>query len=138
MWDPLSWSIPLGRLFGINVRVHILFPIVTLGLILYVGSKAAIPGSWLDATMLLALLFLTVLLHEFGHAVACRQTGVCIAAPVAITRSQGLQALGGRTGAQRPCVLGLLAVFRWPGHLRGLLAVRALAGLARKIILDAQ
>ena len=34
MWDPLSWSLPLGRLFGINIRVHWLFPVVAFGLVL--------------------------------------------------------------------------------------------------------
>ena len=28
--DPMRWSLPLGRLFGINIRVHILFFIVHL------------------------------------------------------------------------------------------------------------
>ena len=34
MRDPLTWSMPLARLFGITVRVHILFPLVALALIL--------------------------------------------------------------------------------------------------------
>ncbi len=36
MRDPLMWSFPIGRLFGVSVRVHILFPIVCLCLILRV------------------------------------------------------------------------------------------------------
>ena len=28
MRDPFFWSIPLGRVFGINIRVHLLFPVV--------------------------------------------------------------------------------------------------------------
>jgi len=37
--DPMRWSLPLGRLFGINIRVHILFPVVALGMILRVALQ---------------------------------------------------------------------------------------------------
>jgi stage IV sporulation protein FB len=75
--DPMRWSIPLGRLFGINVRVHILFPIVALGILLRVAFqkdlKNPLPdGAWVDMAMLLGLLFVSVLLHEFGHCFAGR------------------------------------------------------------------
>src|SRR3954471_6577071 len=78
MRDPINWSIPLGRLFGINLRVHILFPIVALGLILRVAYRkigdvpAYPPGAWIDETILLTLLFGSVLLHEFGHCFGAR------------------------------------------------------------------
>ncbi len=75
--DPMRWSLPLGRLFGINIRVHILFPIVALGIILRVAFqrdvKNALPdGAWSDMAMVLGLLFFSVLLHEFGHCFAGR------------------------------------------------------------------
>ncbi len=75
--DPMRWSLPLGRLFGINIRVHILFPIVALGIILRVAfqkdGKTALPdGAWSDMAMVLGLLFFSVLLHEFGHCFAGR------------------------------------------------------------------
>src|SRR5207248_7116280 len=76
--DPMRWSLPLGRLFGINIRVHILFPIVALGVILRValqtrdGKPVFLEGSWIDMAMLLGLLFVSVLLHEFGHCFAGR------------------------------------------------------------------
>ncbi len=75
MRDPFAWSIPLGRMFGITVRVHVLFPIVALGLILRFAlqePKLYYPGTWIDATLILALLFLSVLLHEFGHCFGAR------------------------------------------------------------------
>lgn len=73
MRDPFFWSIPLGRVFGITVRVHILFPVVTLGLILRYAVKPGFPdGTWIDATVLSGLLFVSVLLHEFGHCFAAR------------------------------------------------------------------
>ncbi|MCS6853098.1 MAG: hypothetical protein NZ700_18235 [Gemmataceae bacterium] len=74
MRDPFSWSLPLGRVWGILVRVHILFPLVALGLILRAASaKGALPDTWIDATMLMALLFVAVLLHELGHCFGARQ-----------------------------------------------------------------
>ncbi len=76
--DPMRWSLPLGRLFGINIRVHILFPIIALGLIVRAAWQKdgkdwpATPGLWQDVAMLIGLLFVAVLLHEFGHCFAGR------------------------------------------------------------------
>jgi len=73
MWDPFSWSLSLGRVRGINVRMHVLFPVVALGLILRIAfKKDVIAGTWIDASMLMALLFFAVLLHEFGHCIGAR------------------------------------------------------------------
>ncbi|HTU20196.1 MAG TPA: site-2 protease family protein [Gemmataceae bacterium] len=79
MRDPFFWSIPLGRVFGITVRVHLLFFVVALGFILRLALKhdsagnAAYPvGTWLDGAQLTGLLFVSVLLHEFGHCFAAR------------------------------------------------------------------
>lgn len=74
MRDPLSWALPIGRAFGITIRVHILFPVVALGFILRAAySKDVIPGSWIDVTMLTVLAFVVVLLHEFGHCYGARR-----------------------------------------------------------------
>ncbi len=79
MRDLFTWSLPIGRIFGIMVRVHLLFPFVAGGLILRVALQtkpAPMPeGAWLDATVVMALLFLTVLLHEFGHCFGARSVG---------------------------------------------------------------
>lgn len=76
MRDPLFWSIPLGRVFGITVRVHLLFPIVALGLILRVAYQKPpheyYAGTWIDVTLMTGLLFVSVLLHEFGHCFGAR------------------------------------------------------------------
>jgi stage IV sporulation protein FB len=78
MRDPFSWSIPLGRLFGISIRVHILFPIVALGLIMRTAymkdpyGNTYINGTWIDVSMMCGLTALLVLLHEFGHCFAAR------------------------------------------------------------------
>lgn len=82
MHDPFAWSLPLGRLFGISVRIHWLFPFVALGLILHValskndlGELRYPPGSWVDASLFMLILFGSVLLHEFGHCFAARSVG---------------------------------------------------------------
>ena len=53
MREPFYWSIPLGRIFGITVRLHWLFPFVALALILRAGYDPAAPkdtsppaGAW--------------------------------------------------------------------------------------------
>jgi Zn-dependent protease len=76
MHDPFAWSFPVGRLFGINVRVHWLFPFVALGFILHAAyAKDAQPGQWVDAAVLTLILFFSVLVHEFGHCFAARNVG---------------------------------------------------------------
>ncbi len=74
MRDPFTWSLPLGHLFGIAIRVHILLPLVMVGLIGRVAlDDKVIPGTWQDAAMLMGLLFVSVLLHEFGHCYFARR-----------------------------------------------------------------
>jgi Zn-dependent protease len=73
MQDPFTWAFPLGRFFGIPVKVHVLFPLLVAGLILRMAfQKDIIPGTWIDAAMLMALLFVLVLCHEVGHCFGAR------------------------------------------------------------------
>src|SRR6266567_6195880 len=73
MRDPFSWSFPIGRIFGITVRVHILLIVVFLGLYLRFAigktpqGNAYPTGYGLDMLVILGLFFISVLLHEFGH-----------------------------------------------------------------------
>jgi Zn-dependent protease len=67
----------MGRLFGITVRIHWLFPFVALGLVLHIalGKNEGTfypTGAWIDMSILLLILFVSVLLHEFGHCFAAR------------------------------------------------------------------
>jgi Zn-dependent protease len=77
MRDPMSWSIPVFRAFGIQVRVHIFFFVITLGLFLRqlnLPQYDAVP--WFDKFLFtVAILFGTVLLHEFGHCFGARYVG---------------------------------------------------------------
>src|SRR5262245_29941473 len=76
MHDPLAWSISLGRLFGINIRVHWLYPVGALFLILPValrkGAGAFPEHAWIDATVLTAIAFFSTVLHELGHCFGAR------------------------------------------------------------------
>lgn len=71
----MRWSFQLFRVAGIEVRVHITFLLllVFLGLGNYAagGAAAAIHG-----VVFVCLVFLCVLLHEFGHAFAARRYGI--------------------------------------------------------------
>lgn len=75
MRDPITWSFPLGRLFGITIKVHVLFPVVALALILRVAFAKDPPfplGATTDAALLMGILFGSILLHEFGHCAGAR------------------------------------------------------------------
>jgi Zn-dependent protease len=79
MRDPFTWSFPLGRLFGVTIRVHVLFPLFALAMLLNVAAQKSQPpapelppGLWLDACVLLAMGFVAVLLHELGHCFGAR------------------------------------------------------------------
>jgi len=71
----MSWSLPIIRIAGIQLRIHVTFLllIVWLGLGYYSqgGSAAAISGI-----LVILLLFACVVLHEFGHAFAAKAFGI--------------------------------------------------------------
>lgn len=64
----LNASFPIGTYLGIRVRVHVSFLIV---LAIYILQQ----GDPLWTIRWMALLFLSVLLHEFGHCLGCRSVG---------------------------------------------------------------
>lgn len=74
MRDPMTWSIPLFRAFGIQVRLHVLYIVITLGMLL---RTLAMPGGRNHlaeyALIWVVILFAIVLLHEFGHCFAARR-----------------------------------------------------------------
>src|ERR1700720_3766032 len=62
----MSWSIPIARIAGIQLRIHITF----LLLIAWIALGSA------GAAIFVLLLFLCVVLHEFGHALAAKSFGI--------------------------------------------------------------
>lgn len=76
MRDPMNWAFPLFRAFGIPVKVHVFFVVITLGLFLrqYLDKDNVVAG--LDLFLFtIVLLFGIVLLHEFGHCFGGRAVG---------------------------------------------------------------
>lgn len=69
--NPLGMSLPLFRVGGISVRLHIFFIIFVVIELLIAAGK----GSVNHAATYLTIMFTIVLLHEFGHCVACRWVG---------------------------------------------------------------
>lgn len=75
MTNPMSWSLPLFRAFGVQVRVHILYFVVLASFILRAAAKDGVV-SLLDVFLLIGpVLFLSILLHEFGHIFGGRAVG---------------------------------------------------------------
>jgi stage IV sporulation protein FB len=81
MHDPFAWSVPFGRLFGVTMKIHWLFPFVAIGWILHAAlykpteNYKPPEGMWIDACILMLILFVTTLAHEFGHVFAARFCG---------------------------------------------------------------
>ena len=68
--NPMRWALPLYRLWGITVKLHIFFIIfIAIELI-----RSAGPNSYgfVMTAIWLTILFGIVLLHEYGHCFACR------------------------------------------------------------------
>lgn len=64
----LHWSFPLGTWFATQVRVSVYFPLIVLAICWRLPD-------WRLGLVVSAVLFVSVLLHEFGHVVAARMTG---------------------------------------------------------------
>ncbi|MEJ2431793.1 MAG: site-2 protease family protein [Pseudolabrys sp.] len=71
----MSWSLNIGRVAGTIVRIHITFLLFLAWIFAasYAASGAA--TAW-DTLAFVVLLFLCVLLHEFGHIFTARAFGV--------------------------------------------------------------
>ncbi|MCC6358100.1 MAG: M50 family metallopeptidase [Phycisphaerales bacterium] len=69
MHSLLGTAFPIGQLFGIRVHIHITFLIFAAYRLFSAGE------SWQSAAMFSGLIFLSVLLHEFGHCFGARFVG---------------------------------------------------------------
>jgi stage IV sporulation protein FB len=71
----MTWSFPVGRIFGSEIRIHATFFL----LLLWIGLSAYLEGGARDAAINLAFilaLFACVVAHEFGHALMARRYGI--------------------------------------------------------------
>jgi stage IV sporulation protein FB len=71
----MSWSFPIGRLLGSEVRVHATFFL----LLAWIGAAAWMiggPAAAAENLLFVLAIFACVLAHEFGHALAARRYGI--------------------------------------------------------------
>src|SRR5947208_5485573 len=71
----MSWSLPIFRIAGIQLRIHITFLLLIgwLAFGYYAQGGSAVAAS---RVIFVLLLFLCVVLHEFGHAFAAKAFGI--------------------------------------------------------------
>jgi stage IV sporulation protein FB len=71
----MRWSFHLVRIAGIDVKVHATF-FLLLAWIGWMHHRAGGLPAAVDGIIFVCLIFLCVLLHEFGHALAARRYGI--------------------------------------------------------------
>ena len=71
----MKWSIKIGRLWGIDVFLHVTF-LLFLAWVAYSTGVGNGVGAAVSAVILLLSLFSCVLLHEYGHALTARRFGI--------------------------------------------------------------
>jgi Zn-dependent protease/predicted transcriptional regulator len=72
-----SWSVPAGRLFGIDIRVHLTF-VFLLVFVWFTQSVTLGTAGAMRGLVLVGIIFGSVVLHELGHAVMARRSGVAV------------------------------------------------------------
>ncbi len=71
----MSWSLNIGKVAGTVVRVHITFLLFLAWIFAASYASGGAATAW-DSLIFMVLLFLCVLLHEFGHIFTARAFGV--------------------------------------------------------------
>lgn len=82
----MNWSLPLGRIFGTEVRAHWSWVVILAFVAVVLGTDLSVEGSlpagwnqtwaWSTALVAAALIFVSVLVHELGHVVVARRNGM--------------------------------------------------------------
>src|SRR4051812_17071067 len=86
-------SFTLGRIAGIDVKIHATF-FLLLAWIGFVHYRSGGMPAAIDGVLFVLLIFLLVVLHEFGHALAARHYGIT-------TRDITLLPIGGLARLER-------------------------------------
>ena len=71
----MRWSLTIGRFGGTAVKIHVTF-LLLLAWIAFSGWQQGGPAAALDSLIFIILIFLCVVLHEFGHILVARRYGV--------------------------------------------------------------
>jgi len=72
----MKWSWRLGRFAGIDVYVHATFLILIAWLVLTEWQQTHSTRAVVGAVLFILSLFACVVIHEFGHALAARHSGI--------------------------------------------------------------
>lgn len=70
----MSWSVPFTRIAGITVRIHLVFIIFLVGMVLDAGKNGGAHHA-MEVFIYMIMLFSIVLMHELGHCFAGRAVG---------------------------------------------------------------
>jgi Zn-dependent protease/CBS domain-containing protein len=109
-----NWSIPAGRIFGVELRVHLTFFFLLI-FVWLTESAAHGPANAGRGLALVGIIFGSVVLHELGHALVAMRDGIPAKAII-------LLPIGGVTlldETQRPIEAGVLT---WKRDIRIALA----------------
>jgi Zn-dependent protease/CBS domain-containing protein len=69
-----NWSIPVGKIFGVELRVHLTFLLLVVFVLFTEATRNSVnPGRGLA---LVGIIFGSVVLHELGHALVGAHAGV--------------------------------------------------------------
>lgn len=71
----MPWSLTVGHVYGTAVRIHVTFLLFLIWIWAAYYQQGGTGAAW-EGVAFVALLFLCVLLHEFGHIFAARHYGV--------------------------------------------------------------
>jgi Zn-dependent protease/CBS domain-containing protein len=105
-----NWSIPAGRIFGVEIRIHLTFFFLLI-FVWLTESTAHGPANAGRGLALVGIIFGSVVLHELGHALVSMRAGVPAKAII-------LLPIGGVTlldETQRPLEPGVLT---WKRDIR--------------------
>src|SRR5919112_6066126 len=71
----MSWSFPIGRLLGSEIRIHVTFLLLLAWIGISHYQQGGTPAALQGLAFIIAL-FACVIAHEFGHALAARRYGI--------------------------------------------------------------
>jgi Zn-dependent protease/predicted transcriptional regulator len=70
----MKWSVNFGKIFGINLRIHITFFLLLFFVFVSVLQREGAQKATL-ATLFICAVFICVLIHEVGHSLIARRFG---------------------------------------------------------------
>lgn len=71
----MSWSFPIGRLFGSEIRIHVTFFLLLAWIAIAHYRQGGTPAA-IEGVLFILAIFACVVAHEFGHALMARRYGI--------------------------------------------------------------